>query len=572
MENQSNGKKSLQQYKTANGSAAPLSIPAAHVKPGQQGTTNLAPPDWLGRVTKRIQTDADASHDSSKKLLTTPATLLIQKWPTRLYHAILEYTAMYYRELKHEEIEPISLAVHPDDCYERRGHRIRTQESLVSKSDSDSEEDEGEKDNTSDTNSTYSISTDSDSTDRAGDGALLQGYGPKIPQPIAPVPIFKFGRGEAMIKWPPPKELRWQVLKNKGSDDEKNDDDGSVETVLNLDEEEAEEQDTIYLIHYTYGDPIAGSIYIEMFQEILLASGNGYDALTRFTTEVIEWRIAKNFRLSDVNSFLLYRFMSSSSGDGWWNDEGMKVARKSSSVILANDQLDVILTDMEKFLDRKTRKWYLEHGLPHRRCYLFHGPPGTGKTSTIRVIASKFCLTCCYLSLTNSSFNNQALGDALSKIPPLALLVIEDVDTLYDEENTSGNGVTVSGLLNALDGIISAEGIITILTTNHVDKLDETLIRGGRVDKCFFFGYPLEKELKKMFMSFYPNSPSELCDRFSKNVITRGDEKVRSMATLQQLFIDYREQSGEECVEGMEKWFEQLKQVGMLKEVNRLYI
>ena len=44
------------------------------------------------------------------------------------------------------------------------------------------------------------------------------------------------------------------------------------------------------------------------------------------------------------------------------------------------------------------------------------------------------------------------------------------------------NRLTLSGLLNAIDGVTSSEGRIVFMTTNYVDKLDPALIRPGRVD------------------------------------------------------------------------------------------
>ena len=68
---------------------------------------------------------------------------------------------------------------------------------------------------------------------------------------------------------------------------------------------------------------------------------------------------------------------------------------------------------------------------------LLFGPPGTGKTSTIRSIASKFNLNCCFLSMTNANFSNQTLANAITKLPSEALLVLEDVDALFNVDRKS---------------------------------------------------------------------------------------------------------------------------------------
>jgi SpoVK/Ycf46/Vps4 family AAA+-type ATPase len=49
--------------------------------------------------------------------------------------------------------------------------------------------------------------------------------------------------------------------------------------------------------------------------------------------------------------------------------------------------------------------------------------------------------------------------------------------------------LTYSGLLNALDGVLTRhEGVITILTTNHIDRLGEAFMRPGRIDRKFKLG------------------------------------------------------------------------------------
>lgn len=75
------------------------------------------------------------------------------------------------------------------------------------------------------------------------------------------------------------------------------------------------------------------------------------------------------------------------------------------------------------------------------------------------------------------------------------MLVLEDFDALFDGRisRTGQHGLTFSSVLNALDGMVSAEGVITIMTTNHEERLDATLLRGGRVDRRFFFNVPTDQ-------------------------------------------------------------------------------
>jgi mitochondrial chaperone BCS1 len=169
----------------------------------------------------------------------------------------------------------------------------------------------------------------------------------------------------------------------------------------------------------------------------------------------------------------------------------------------------------------------------------------------------------------------QVLGDALSQIPERPLLVLEDVDALFNEDrnNTQDGGLlSFSGLLNALDGIMSFNGCITVLTSNHIDKLDSALIRGGRVDRRFEFNRPTQQQLADFFCSYYPGAADSTVARFVDAVVSRkeGDE-ARSIATLQQLFIAQRRESAEVCVDAIPEFFEMHFPNGTVTPSNALY-
>ncbi|PXF40392.1 putative mitochondrial chaperone BCS1-B [Gracilariopsis chorda] len=194
----------------------------------------------------------------------------------------------------------------------------------------------------------------------------------------------------------------------------------------------------LFIAHYEIGLPVQdgdGSTVTE--RKILLATSNGVPALTTFFSGVTAWRFEKDrIRKHKHCCYELYRFRSECSR-GFWESQGHRHARPIDSVVLAEGQMDNILDDVTNFLQYSTRKWFSSHGLSHRRSYLFYGKPGTGKTSTIRAIAGEFGLNCCFLSMTDASFSNQMLFDALREIPSNALLVLEDVDSLFHNDRSS---------------------------------------------------------------------------------------------------------------------------------------
>ena len=101
------------------------------------------------------------------------------------------------------------------------------------------------------------------------------------------------------------------------------------------------------------------------------------------------------------------------------------------------------------------------------------------------------------------------------------------------------SSITLSGFLNALDGVVSSEERIIFMTTNHPEKLDEALIRPGRVDLKEYFGHATRYQLKEMFLRFYGGS-EQRAEEFSNIVEQSG--RVVSTAFLQGLFVSHKEQ------------------------------
>lgn len=330
----------------------------------------------------------------------------------------------------------------------------------------------------------------------------------------------------------------------------------------------------VYLHHWGYGLPVPEDYSIEVFRTVILVGATSF-SLKELCALAMKWRSDRDQAgsMPRPGRFTLYRFKTNGCGSGHWSNQGYKRSRLPKSVILPKGRLELIVTDMKDFLCRETKVWYEAHGLPHRRSYLFYGPPGTGKTSTIRMIAGMFKINACFLSMTANDFSNQLLQDALSSLPRRALLVLEDVDVLFNEDRKSEtpSALTFSGMLNALDGLVSVDGIISILTTNHIEKLDPALIRGGRVDRRFEFVHPDHKQMCNLFLSFYEDAPRSLAERFADAVFNRQEAEARSIATLQQHFIYTRKEKAETCVKMLPQFFAEFYPKGVFSR-NPLYL
>ncbi|KAF8557301.1 hypothetical protein OG21DRAFT_347071 [Imleria badia] len=222
--------------------------------------------------------------------------------------------------------------------------------------------------------------------------------------------------------------------------------------------------------------------------------------------------------------------------------------RPLHSVVLDTGVSENIERDLRAFLGR--RQWYADRGIPYRRGYLLHGPPGSGKTSFIQALAGSLSYDVCLLNLSERGLADDKLIHLLSNAPERSFILIEDVDAAFNKRvRTSDDGyqssVTFSGFLNALDGVASGEERIIFMTTNHLEKLDPALIRPGRVDLNVLVDDASPTQAKTLFTRFYGES-----DEASREDIDRLGQQLEeltaaemhhgrriSMAALQGLFI-----------------------------------
>eukprot|EP00347_Sterkiella_histriomuscorum_P005490 403356416 len=226
---------------------------------------------------------------------------------------------------------------------------------------------------------------------------------------------------------------------------------------------------------------------------------------------------------------------------GNWNLVQQKKPRAIESVVLDTNIADQIINDVQKFLDSGEK--YVSKDVPYRRGYLLYGPPGTGKTSFVQVIAGQLKMDLCYLNLAGGNLDDDALTNLLSQAPERSIILLEDIDAIFVErvsvqdQSKKQQGITFSGLLNALDGIRSQEGRVLIMTTNHRERLDPALLRPGRADLHFELNYASENQMKNLLKKFYPDAT----DRQAQDFADQLPEFKLSMAKLQGHFLKYRD-------------------------------
>ncbi|KAK2048512.1 hypothetical protein LZ31DRAFT_563134 [Colletotrichum somersetense] len=233
-----------------------------------------------------------------------------------------------------------------------------------------------------------------------------------------------------------------------------------------------------------------------------------------------------------------------------WSQVANRPVRPMRTVVLDPKQKAQVLADMNEYLHPATPRWYANRGIPLRRGYLFYGPPGTGKTSLSFALAGVFGLDIFVISLLEPTLTEEDLGTLFNSLPRRCVVLLEDIDTAglsrADEEldaptsdgkndkDSEGNtgetnkktnkddwkvsdlaralkkeakddkkGISLSGLLNAIDGVASQEGRILVMTTNKPESLDEALIRPGRVDLQVSFTNATPQQATELFHRMY---------------------------------------------------------------------
>jgi SpoVK/Ycf46/Vps4 family AAA+-type ATPase len=192
----------------------------------------------------------------------------------------------------------------------------------------------------------------------------------------------------------------------------------------------------------------------------------------------------------------------------------------------------------------ENRDWYDKKGIPYTLGFMFHGPPGCGKTSSVKAIANEGRRHIVNVQLseikTKAQLHHLFFNDEIHvyngtntekyTIPVSErLYVIEDIDAMGDtvlrrewkkpdqvkvikteedawldrQKESEKETIDLSFLLNLLDGTLEANGRILIITTNYPERIDKALIRPGRVDMIIHFKKCSRAIVQEMANSFY---------------------------------------------------------------------
>lgn len=190
---------------------------------------------------------------------------------------------------------------------------------------------------------------------------------------------------------------------------------------------------------------------------------------------------------SEINNILIY---TPNPKNGYWECL-CKLNKRDFDTVFVNKKKEII-DDLEEFISSESD--YKLFGHSYKRNYLFYGPPGNGKTSFITAIASKYNFRV-YLVSFSSLMTDEIFKKTINTISKNAILVMEDIDVLFTENNKN---LSMSAVLNTMDGLARKGRIISIMTTNNFEVLSDVFKRPGRVDMLVEFNKVDENCIKEM--------------------------------------------------------------------------
>lgn len=246
-------------------------------------------------------------------------------------------------------------------------------------------------------------------------------------------------------------------------------------------------------------------------------------------------RLMKSFTsIDDGNELRVYHLR-----DEYWACIKNINKRDLDKVIIDHNLKSEIKGYIDEFLS--SEQWYINRGISYKLSFVFEGPPGTGKTSLIKALASHYDKRVYQINI--SSVNNSTFVNAMTNIPKGSFVVIEDFDSSsatmsryvvssddnQDKNNTNSKNtspLSLTTILNTLDGIASLNDMVLFMTTNVINQIDPALVRPGRIDHVITIPYFKDAEIKQYIKVMFPEEEMDLDKYTFKDIAGCDVEKL----------------------------------------------
>ncbi|XP_058213282.1 AAA-ATPase At3g50940-like [Rhododendron vialii] len=266
-----------------------------------------------------------------------------------------------------------------------------------------------------------------------------------------------------------------------------------------------------------------------------------------------------------------------------WQSVNLDHPSTFDTLAMELDAKKTIMADLQRFVKRK--EFYRRVGKAWKRGYLLYGPPGTGKSSLIAAVANYLNFDVYDLELTAVGSNSE-LRNLLISTANQSVLVVEDIDCSIELQDRmkaaakkaaakgrdpfqygygydpGSSGVTLSGLLNFIDGLWSSCGDerIIIFTTNHKEKLDPALLRPGRMDVHIHMSYCTPCGFKMLAQNYLGISEHPLFMEIEQLMVMK---KVTPAEVGEQLL---KNEEAESALRGLIEFLEEKKEIEEVKD------
>ncbi len=191
-----------------------------------------------------------------------------------------------------------------------------------------------------------------------------------------------------------------------------------------------------------------------------------------------------------------------------------------------------VQNDFQQFFN--SREIYERYNIPWKRGALFIGPPGNGKTHTLKALVNQLEKPCLYIrSFKSDDTEQENMSEVFKRARAMSpcVLVLEDLDSMIDDQNRSF-------FLNELDGFQTNTGVVVLATTNHPDRLDQSILdRPSRFDRKYYFELPQESERLAYIAKWNEDLQEEMriTERGASAVVKKTEGF--SFAYLKELFV-----------------------------------